>query len=159
MPQPLRQSPPLQLHRHRRKLPRSRHHRSRQPNPGRRPSDGWRYGQGICYDLRFPEIFRAQQPFDVLLLPAAFTYTTGKAHWQTLLQARAIENQCYVIAAAQGGLHDSGRRTYGHSMIIDPWGEVLAELPEDEGWIIAELNPQRLHSVRNQLPALQHRRF
>lgn len=127
--------------------------------PAAAEADGWRYGQGICYDLRFPEIFRAQQPFDVLLLPAAFTYTTGKAHWQTLLQARAIENQCYVIAAAQGGLHDSGRRTYGHSMIIDPWGEVLAELPEDEGWIIAELNPQRLHSVRNQLPALQHRRF
>ena len=121
--------------------------------------DGWRYGQGVCYDLRFPEIFRAQQPFDVLLLPAAFTYTTGKAHWQTLLQARAIENQCYVIAAAQGGLHDSGRRTYGHSMIIDPWGEILAERPEGEGWIMAELKPQRLHTIRNQLPALQHRRF
>ena len=121
--------------------------------------DGWRYGQGVCYDLRFPEIFRAQQPFDVLLLPAAFTYTTGKAHWQTLLQARAIENQCYVIAAAQGGLHDSGRRTYGHSMIIDPWGDIVACLSEGEGVLCADLDFEKLQSVRRRLPALAHRRF
>ena len=112
---------------------------------------------GVCYDLRFPEFFRAQQPFDVLLLPAAFTYTTGKAHWELLLRARAVENQCYVLAAGQGGLHESGRRTFGHSMIIDPWGEILAVLPEGEGVIAAELDPVRLNSVRQRLPALAHR--
>ena len=95
-------------------------------------ADGVPLAAGVCYDLRFPEFFRAQQPFDVLLLPAAFTYTTGKAHWELLLRARAVENQCYVIASAQGGEHESGRRTFGHSMIIDPWGEILAVLPEGE---------------------------
>lgn len=113
--------------------------------------------QGICYDLRFPEFFRAQLPFDVLVLPAAFTYTTGKAHWHTLLTARAIENQCYLLASAQGGTHQNGRRTFGHSMIINPWGEVLACLPEGEGVITAELNNDYLLSVRSKLPALQHR--
>ena len=112
---------------------------------------------GICYDLRFPEFFRAQRPFDVLLLPAAFTYTTGKAHWELLLRARAVENQCYVVAAAQGGEHESGRRTFGHSMIIDPWGEVLAVLPEGEGVVVADLDGARLQSVRTRLPALKHR--
>ena len=112
---------------------------------------------GICYDLRFPEFFRAQQPFDVLLLPAAFTYTTGRAHWELLLRARAVENQCYVVAAAQGGEHESGRRTFGHSMIIDPWGEVLAVLPEGEGVVVADLDGARLQSVRTRLPALKHR--
>ena len=112
---------------------------------------------GVCYDLRFPEFFRAQQPFDVLLLPAAFTYTTGKAHWELLLRARAVENQCYVIASAQGGPHESGRRTFGHSMIIDPWGDVLATLPEGEGVICADLDTARLQSVRTRLPALKHR--
>ena len=112
---------------------------------------------GICYDLRFPEFFRAQRPFDVLLLPAAFTYTTGRAHWELLLRARAVENQCYVIAAAQGGEHESGRRTFGHSMIIDPWGEVLAVLPEGEGVVVADLDGARLQSVRTRLPALKHR--
>lgn len=112
---------------------------------------------GVCYDLRFPEFFRAQQPFNVLLLPAAFTYTTGKAHWELLLRARAVENQCYVIASAQGGLHESGRRTFGHSMIIDPWGDVLATLPEGEGVICADLDTARLQSVRTRLPALKHR--
>lgn len=113
--------------------------------------------QGICYDLRFPEFFRAQLPFEVLVLPAAFTYTTGKAHWNTLLTARAIENQCYVLASAQGGQHQNGRRTYGHSMIINPWGEILASLPEGEGVICAELDAEFLQSVRTKLPALQHR--
>ena len=112
---------------------------------------------GICYDLRFPEFFRAQRPFDVLLLPAAFTYTTGRAHWELLLRARAVENQCYVVAAAQGGEHESGRRTFGHSMIIDPWGEVLAVLPEGEGVVVADLDGARLQSVRTRLPALEHR--
>ena len=112
---------------------------------------------GICYDLRFPEFFRAQRPFDVLLLPAAFTYTTGRAHWELLLRARAVENQCYVVAAAQGGEHESDRRTFGHSMIIDPWGEVLAVLPEGEGVVVADLDGARLQSVRTRLPALEHR--
>ena len=112
---------------------------------------------GICYDLRFPEFFRAQRPFDVLLLPAAFTYTTGRAHWELLLRARAVENQCYVVAAAQGGEHESGRRTFGHSMIVDPWGEVLAVLPEGEGVVVADLDGARLQSVRTRLPALKHR--
>lgn len=112
---------------------------------------------GICYDLRFPEFFRIQQPFDILMLPAAFTYTTGKAHWELLLRARAVENQCYVIASAQGGVHQNGRRTYGHSMIIDPWGEILDVLPEGEGMVMAELDAARLKSVRNRLPALMHR--
>ncbi|MCF7530128.1 carbon-nitrogen hydrolase family protein [Neisseria lisongii] len=112
---------------------------------------------GVCYDLRFPEFFRAQQPFEVLMLPAAFTYTTGQAHWELLLKARAVENQCYVVASAQGGKHESGRRTFGHSMIIDPWGEVLAERAEGEGVIVADLEAARLNSVRTRLPALQHR--
>ena len=120
-------------------------------------TDGVPLAAGVCYDLRFPEFFRAQQPFDVLLLPAAFTYTTGKAHWELLLRARAVENQCYVIASAQGGEHESGRRTFGHSMIIDPWGEILAVLPEGEGIVISDLDAARLQSVRTRLPALKHR--
>ena len=120
-------------------------------------ADGVPLAAGVCYDLRFPEFFRAQQPFDVLLLPAAFTYTTGKAHWELLLRARAVENQCYVIASAQGGEHESGRRTFGHSMIIDPWGEILDVLPEGEGIVIADLDTTRLQSVRTRLPALKHR--
>ncbi|OFR04780.1 acyltransferase [Neisseria sp. HMSC055H02] len=120
-------------------------------------ADGVSLAAGVCYDLRFPEFFRAQQPFDVLLLPAAFTYTTGKAHWELLLRARAVENQCYVIASAQGGEHESGMRTFGHSMIIDPWGEILDVLPEGEGIVIADLDAARLQSVRTRLPALKHR--
>jgi len=120
-------------------------------------ADGVPLAAGVCYDLRFPEFFRAQQPFDVLLLPAAFTYTTGKAHWELLLRARAVENQCYVIASAQGGEHESGRRTFGHSMIIDPWGEILDVLSEGEGIVIADLDAARLQSVRTRLPALKHR--
>lgn len=119
--------------------------------------EGWGVAQGICYDLRFPEFFRAQTPFEILMLPAAFTYTTGKAHWHLLLRTRAVENQCYVIAAAQGGKHENGRQTYGHSIIIDPWGEVLAELPEGEGMICATISRSKLQTIREQLPALQHR--
>jgi predicted amidohydrolase len=119
-----------------------------------------RVGLSVCYDLRFPELYRALMypPCDLLSVPAAFTYTTGLAHWEVLLRARAIENQCYVIAAAQGGMHENGRRTYGHSMVIDPWGKVLAVRDEGEGVVLAELDPALIASVRQQLPALEHRR-
>ncbi|MBM2884137.1 carbon-nitrogen hydrolase family protein [Chromobacterium phragmitis] len=112
---------------------------------------------GICYDLRFPELFRLLAPFDLLILPAAFTATTGQAHWEALLRARAIENQCYLMASAQGGAHENGRHTHGHTMIIDPWGRILAELPRGEGVVTAELDPELIHSVRSGLPALAHR--
>ena len=121
---------------------------------------GWRVGLSICYDLRFPELYRAlmKPPCDLLCVPSAFTHPTGSAHWEVLLRARAIENQCYVIAAAQGGRHENGRRTFGHSLIVDPWGEVVAMLPEGEGVVAAELRRERLAEVRAQLPALEHRR-
>jgi len=120
-----------------------------------------RVGLSVCYDLRFPELYRAlmQPPCDVLCVPAAFTYTTGQAHWELLLRARAVENQCYVLAAAQGGTHANGRRTWGHSMVIGPWGEILDELPEGEGFVMAQIEPKRLDSVRTQLPALRHRKL
>jgi len=120
-----------------------------------------RLGLTICYDLRFPELYRAlmKPACDLIAVPSAFTHTTGRAHWEVLLRARAIENQCYVLAAAQGGTHENGRRTWGHSMVIDPWGEVLACREEGEGVVLAELDPQRLAEVRQQLPALQHRRL
>lgn len=118
-----------------------------------------RIGLSICYDLRFPEYFRALGPVDILILPAAFTATTGEAHWEVLLRARAIENQCYVIASAQGGRHETGRKTWGHSMIIDPWGDILSVLPSGEGWVCADFNRQRLETVRHRLPALKHRRI
>ncbi len=116
-----------------------------------------RVGLSICYDLRFPELFRAMGPVDLIVVPAAFTHTTGQAHWEILLRARAIENQCYVLAAAQGGLHPNGRRTFGHSMLIDPWGVVQAVLPEGEGVVHGQLDPAYIASVRASLPALQHR--
>ena len=120
-----------------------------------------RVGLSVCYDLRFPELYRALcvPPCDLLSVPAAFTHTTGRAHWELLLRARAVENQCFVLAAAQGGLHENGRRTWGHSMIVDPWGEVLAVRPEGEGVVMAEVDVDRLASVRRQLPALTHRRL
>jgi nitrilase len=120
----------------------------------------WRVGLSICYDLRFPELYRAMMtpPCDLLSVPAAFTYTTGRAHWELLLRARAVENQCYVIAAAQGGRHENGRRTWGHSMVVDPWGEVLTVCEEGEGLAIAEMSRGRIGQVRAQLPALSHRR-
>ena len=132
--------------------------------PGAQPvafdCEGWRIGLTICYDLRFPELFRALSnpaPCDLYLLPAAFTHTTGEKHWEVLLRARAIENLAYVLGSAQGGVHENGRRTWGHSMIVDPWGEVLATLPEGEGVASAELDPARIAEVRAQLPALTHR--
>jgi deaminated glutathione amidase len=120
-----------------------------------------RVGLSVCYDLRFPELYRAlmNPPCDVLCVPAAFTHTTGQAHWELLLRARAVENQCYVLASAQGGTHPNGRRTWGHSMVVGPWGEVIDVLEEGEGFVIAELEPARLAQVRQQLPALKHRRL
>jgi nitrilase len=120
-----------------------------------------RVGLSICYDLRFPELYRGLMtpPCDVLSVPAAFTYTTGRAHWELLLRARAVENQCYVLAAAQGGTHDNGRRTWGHSMVVDPWGEIVAVRAEGEGVVVAEVDPARIAQVRQQLPALAHRRL
>ena len=116
-----------------------------------------RVGLSVCYDLRFPELYRAMGPCALIVVPAAFTHTTGLAHWEVLLRARAIENQCYVLAAAQGGLHPNGRRTWGHSMLIDPWGEIKAVLPEGEGVVSGEIDPLFLDSVREALPALKHR--
>ncbi|WP_326534681.1 carbon-nitrogen hydrolase family protein [Pseudorhodoferax sp.] len=120
-----------------------------------------RVGLSVCYDLRFPELYRAlmQPPCDLLVVPAAFTHTTGQAHWELLLRARAVENQCYVLAAAQGGQHPNGRRTWGHSMVIDPWGDVLAVQAEGEGVVLAELDAARISAVRTQLPALAHRQL
>ncbi len=120
-----------------------------------------RVGLSICYDLRFPELYRAlmQPPCDLIVVPAAFTYTTGRAHWELLLRARAVENQCYVLAAAQGGTHENGRRTWGHSLVADPWGEVLACRDEGEGVVMASIDPARIAEVRLQLPALAHRRL
>ena len=122
---------------------------------------GVRVGLSVCYDLRFPELYRAlmQPPCDLLSVPSAFTYPTGAAHWEMLLRARAVENQCYVIAAAQGGTHENGRRTYGHSLVVDPWGEIVAiRREEGEGVVVAELDAAHMASVRMQLPALAHRR-
>lgn len=113
----------------------------------------------VCYDLRFPELYRQQQGYGLITAPAAFTYTTGQAHWALLLRARAVENQCYVLAAAQTGIHPAGNRTYGHSMIVDPWGNILACLEEGEGMVIAELDVSHMMTIRAQLPALQNRVF
>jgi nitrilase len=114
-------------------------------------------GLSVCYDLRFPELYRALARPDLILVPAAFTATTGRAHWSTLLKARAIENLCYVLAPAQGGRHDNGRETYGHSALIDPWGEIVAEVASGSGVAIGEVDPQRIADVRASLPALEHR--
>jgi nitrilase len=110
----------------------------------------------VCYDLRFPELYRGLNA-DVLLVPSAFTYVTGQAHWELLLRARAVENLAYVIAPAQGGLHENGRRTWGHSMVVDPWGEVQARREEGAGVVTADLDVARLTQLRTQLPALEHR--
>ena len=120
---------------------------------------GFKIGLSICYDLRFPEFFRALGVVDVMLLPAAFTYTTGLAHWELLLRARAVENQCYFIGVNQGGLHESGRRTYGHSLVCDPWGELIVSCDEGEQIIYADLLSSRLMEVRAKLPALEHRQL
>jgi predicted amidohydrolase len=149
---------------------RERYDEGRVLEAGDRPvsfsAGGHRVGLSVCYDLRFPELYRAlafepgRPPCDLLCVPSAFTHTTGQAHWELLLRARAVENQCYVLAPAQGGLHDNGRRTWGHSLVVDPWGEVIAcRAEEGEGVVLAEIDPARLAEVRQQLPALGHRRL
>lgn len=133
--------------------------------PGEEPRlvnlGGFVFGLSICYDLRFPEHYRrlVRAGAEVLLVPAAFTLHTGKDHWHVLLRARAIENQCYVAAAAQWGAHPHDRRTYGHSLIADPWGTVVAECSDGVGYTLATVSRARLHSVRQSLPALTHQRL
>jgi len=123
--------------------------------------DGWKTGLSVCYDLRFPELYRhySAHGCTALSVVAAFTVPTGKAHWETLLRARAIENQCYVLAAAQTGEHPGGRKTWGHSMIVDPWGKVLARCEHGKGLATAGLDAGRLRGIRTMLPALDHRRL
>nr|WP_265944798.1 carbon-nitrogen hydrolase family protein [Dechloromonas sp. A34] len=116
-----------------------------------------RIALSICYDLRFPELYRALSPVDLILVPAAFTDTTGRAHWEILLRARAIENQCYLLAVGQGGRHESGRVTHGNSMIVDPWGEILDRKMKGPGVVIADLDHARIAEIRESLPALAHR--
>lgn len=118
-----------------------------------------RVALSICYDLRFPELYRALGPVDLILMPAAFTDTTGRAHWEILLRARAIENQCYLLAVGQGGRHENGRLTHGNSMIIDPWGEILDRKMKGPGVVIADLDHARMTEIRESLPALAHRIF
>jgi len=136
--------------------------RGSQPSRFSLPSkDGhvWQIGLSVCYDLRFAELYRgyAEQGVDLILVPSAFTHTTGQAHWEVLLRARAIENLCYVAAAAQGGVHPNGRHTWGHSMLVDPWGVVLEQRDQGSGVVCAELSAEALLRCRSQLPALQHR--
>jgi len=116
-------------------------------------------GLAVCYDLRFPELFRTMldQGMDIIAMPSAFTAITGKAHWSILVRARAIENLCYVLAAGQGGYHVNGRETYGHSMIVDPWGQIMNELANGSGLVCADIDLQRLNNIRRTFPALEHR--
>ncbi len=138
-----------------------RYHEARLIEPGDKVviinSPFGRIGLSICYDLRFPELYRAMPEVDIIVVPSAFTATTGRAHFETLIRARAIENLAYVIAPAQGGYHLSGRETHGDSMIVDPWGVVLDRLPRGSGVVIANINPAYQASLRKSLPALQHR--
>ncbi len=122
---------------------------------------GVKLGLAICYDLRFPELFRllVDQGAEVLVLPSAFTLATGRAHWHPLIRARAIENMCYMIASAQGGYHVNGRETFGHSLICDPWGNVLDEIDSGSGYALAEINLQRQSTMRERFPVLEHRQF
>jgi nitrilase len=140
-----------------------RYDEARTLEPGAAPlavsSPFGRLALSVCYDVRFPELYRSLGEFDLMFVPSAFTVPTGRAHWEILLRARAVENQAYVIAPAQGGLHEGGRRTYGHTMIVDPWGEVLAERPEGEGVVLADIDSGRLREVRTALPALVNRRL
>ncbi len=147
---------------------RERYDEARTIEPGAQPvvfdlpaRDGrrWRIGLSVCYDLRFPELYRqlSREGAEVLLVPSAFTHVTGQAHWEPLLRARAIENLAWVIAPAQGGLHENGRRTWGHSMVVDPWGAVIAQRAEGGGVVSATLDAQRQSDLRAQLPALEHR--
>ncbi|MCF7694872.1 carbon-nitrogen hydrolase family protein [Mycetohabitans rhizoxinica] len=116
-----------------------------------------RVGLSVCYDLRFPELYRKLGDCALIVVPSAFTYTTGHAHWEMLLRARAVENQCYVLAAAQGGTHENGRRTWGHSMLVDPWGQVVAVRADGAGVVSGTIDVQRIAQVRQSLPAYRHR--
>ena len=116
-----------------------------------------RVGLSVCYDLRFPELYRQMGDCALIVVPSAFTYTTGRAHWEMLLRARAVENQCYVLAAAQGGTHENGRRTWGHSMLVDPWGEIVAVRDEGAGVVTGDIELTRIAEVRQSLPAWRHR--
>ncbi|MEE8264398.1 MAG: carbon-nitrogen hydrolase family protein [Gammaproteobacteria bacterium] len=118
-------------------------------------------GLAVCYDLRFPELFRhmLDEDMNIIALPSAFTYTTGKAHWEPLVRARAVENLCYVIASNQGGHHVNGRDTFGHSMIVNPWGEITAALTDGPGVALADLDPEHLHQTRSNFPAIDHRKL
>ena len=120
-----------------------------------------RLGLSICYDVRFAELYQAlrNQGAEVIVVPSAFTAVTGAAHWEVLLRARAIESQCYILAANQGGVHANGRETWGHSCLIDPWGEVIASLPRGEGVICGEIDLQHLNDIRRRMPVAGHRRF
>ncbi|HKK47038.1 MAG TPA: carbon-nitrogen hydrolase family protein [Balneolaceae bacterium] len=119
------------------------------------------WGLSVCYDLRFPEYYRKLigNGAEVVSVPSAFTYTTGQDHWETLLKARAIENTAYVFAPAQTGLHGKNRKTWGHAMIVDPWGKVIADAGQEPGVAYAEINPRRIREVRQQIPSLKHRRW
>ncbi len=114
-------------------------------------------GLSVCYDLRFPELYRGMGDVALIVVPAAFTEPTGEAHWELLLRARAVENQCYVLAAAQGGEHPSGRRTWGDSMVVDPWGRVIARLAKGPGVVVADMDLDSMTDIRTRLPALRHR--
>ena len=116
-----------------------------------------RIAVSVCYDVRFPELYRELAPMDLILVPSAFTATTGRAHWETLLRARAIENLAWVLAPAQGGTHPSGRQTHGHSMVVDPWGKVVAERATGPGVVMADIDPGFQAKMRKSLPALAHR--
>jgi deaminated glutathione amidase len=142
-----------------------RYHESAVIEPGSTPvvveSPFGRIGLAVCYDLRFPELFRRllDEDAEILVVPSAFTAVTGKAHWESLLRARAIENLAYVVAAAQGGFHVNGRETHGHSLIIDPWGTILAEVPRGSGHVQATIDREFLESVRRSFPTISHRRL
>jgi deaminated glutathione amidase len=128
---------------------------TRTVEPGNRPlaiaSPFGRLALSVCYDVRFPELYRGLGEFDVMFVPSAFTVPTGRAHWETLLRARAIENKAYVVAPAQGGTHAGGRQTYGHTMIVDPWGEILGVQDEGEGLVVAEIDLERIKDIRRRL--------
>ena len=123
-----------------------------------RDGHAWRIGMSVCYDLRFPELYRAlsRQGAELLLVPSAFTRTTGAAHWEVLLRARAIENLAWVVAPAQGGTHENGRQTWGQSMVVDPWGSIAAQQAEGEAVVLFDIDAARLEAARAQLPALAH---
>lgn len=143
---------------------RENYNESKFANPGKEivcvKSPFGKLGLSICYDLRFPELYRAlvQKGAKILFVPAAFTKFTGRAHWEILLRARAVENFCYVVAANQTGMHDNNKETYGHSMIINPWGEIIAEIKEEEGIITADITLEELTKVRESIPALNNMR-